>query len=49
MYFQNERAPPNYTIRVREFLNEYFPNLWLGRGGPVPWSPRSPDLTPLDY
>ncbi|PNF33715.1 hypothetical protein B7P43_G11435 [Cryptotermes secundus] len=20
-----------------------------GRGGPVPWPPRSPDLTPLDY
>ncbi|KAJ4433764.1 hypothetical protein ANN_16076 [Periplaneta americana] len=20
---------------------------WIGRGGPVPWSPRSPDLTPL--
>ncbi|PNF27274.1 hypothetical protein B7P43_G05160, partial [Cryptotermes secundus] len=21
----------------------------IGRGGPVTWSPRSPDLTPLDY
>ena len=21
----------------------------LGRGGPVAWPPRSPDLTPLDY
>ena len=26
-----------------------FPNRWLGRGGPVAWAPRSPDLTPLDY
>ena len=26
-----------------------FPNRWLGRGGPVAWPPRSPDLTPLDY
>ena len=24
-------------------------NRWLGRGGPVTWAPRSPDLTPLDY
>ena len=30
-------------------LNESFPNCWLGRGGPVAWPPRSPDLTPLDY
>jgi len=30
-------------------LNESFPNRWLGRGGPVAWPPRSPDLTPLDY
>jgi hypothetical protein len=21
----------------------------MGRGGPVPWPPRSPDLNPLDY
>jgi len=34
---------------VRELLNELFPNRWLGRGGPVAWPPRSPDLTPLDY
>jgi len=34
---------------VREYLNESFPNRWLGRGGPAAWAPRSPDLTPLDY
>jgi len=34
---------------VREYLNESFPNRWLGRGGPVAWPPRSPDLTPFDY
>ena len=33
---------------VREYLNECFPKCWLGRGGPVAWPPRSPDLTPLD-
>ena len=22
---------------------------WIGRGGPIKWPPRSPDLTPLDY
>ena len=33
----------------REYLNESFRNRWLGRGGPIAWPPRSPDLTPLDY
>lgn len=28
---------------------EQFGNRWIGRGGPVPWPPRSPDLTPMDY
>jgi hypothetical protein len=22
---------------------------WVGRGGPIAWPPRSPDLTPLDF
>jgi len=34
---------------VREYLIESFPNRLLGRGGPVAWQPRSPDLTPFDY
>ena len=49
MYFQHDGAPPHYTRHVTEYLNESFPNRWLGRGGPVAWAPRSPDLTPLDY
>jgi hypothetical protein len=24
-------------------------DLWIGRGGPIPWPPRSPDLSPLDF
>ena len=49
MYFQHDGAPPHYTRHVREYLIESFPNRWLGRGGPVAWPPRSPDLTPPDY
>ena len=49
MYFQHDGVPPHYTRHVREYLNESIPNRWLGRGGPVAWPPRSPDLTPLDY
>jgi len=49
MYFQHDGAPPNYARYVREYLHESFPNRWLGRGGPVAWAPRSPELTRLDY
>jgi len=30
-------------------LDATFPNTWLGRDGPTPWPPRSPDITPLDF
>jgi len=49
MYFQHDGASPHYTRHVREYLNESFPNCWLGHDGLVAWSPRSPDLTPLYY
>jgi len=48
MYFQHDGVPPHYTRHVREYLNESFHNRWLGRGGPVAWALRSPDLTLLD-
>jgi len=28
-------------------LDATFLNRWTGRGGPTPWPPRSPDITPL--
>ena len=31
---------------MRNHLNVTYPNRWIGRGGPVQWSP---DLTPLDF
>jgi len=49
MYFQHDGAPPHYTRHLREYLNKSFPNRWLGRGGPVAWPLRSPDLTHFDY
>ena len=49
MYFQHDGAPPHYTWHVTDYLNESFPNHWLGRGGPLAWPQRSSDLTPLDY
>lgn len=49
VWFQQDGAPPHYAIQARTYLNEIFENRWIGRGGPVNWPARSPDLTPLDF
>lgn len=49
LYFQHDGAPPHFTLGVRSILDENFPGRWIGRGGPVLWAPRSPDLNPLDF
>ena len=42
-------APPHFSVDVRRLLNNRFRDRWIGRGGPILWPPRSPDLNPLDY
>ena len=49
IWFQQDGAPPHFGRQVTAFLNEKFPERWLGRGGPVHWPARSPDLSPLDF
>lgn len=49
MIFQNDGAPCHYTRTVREHLDQRFPRRWIGRGGPIPWPARSPDLNPIDF
>lgn len=36
-------------VDVQAYLDENLPNRWIGRRGSVKYSPRSPDLTPLDF
>lgn len=48
-WFQQDGAPPHYKRSVRDYLDEVFPERWIGRRGAIEWPPRSPDLTPLDY
>lgn len=47
--FQNDGCPAHWKLIVREYLNNVFPNSWIGRDGPIQWPPRSPDITPLDF
>ena len=49
MWMQHNRAPPHYSLCIRLVINEIFDEKWIGRGGPVAWPLRSPDLTSLDY
>lgn len=49
MWFQQDGAPPHYARAVRQHLDELFPAQWIGRGGPIVWPPRSPDLTSPDF
>lgn len=46
--FQQDGAPPHFNNDVRDWLSLNYPT-WVGRGGPVAWPSRSPDLSPLDF
>jgi len=45
----HDGAPAHFSLLVRQHLDEMFPGKWVGRGGPIAWPPRSPDLNPLDF
>ncbi|GBL80159.1 hypothetical protein AVEN_29144-1 [Araneus ventricosus] len=47
--FQHDGSRRHWGSLVRDFLDETFPDRWIGRDGPTPWPPRSPDITPLDF
>lgn len=49
MWIQQDGAPAHYHREVREFLNNHYPQKWIGRDGFIRWPPRSCDLTPLDF
>lgn len=47
--FQHDGAPPHSARDISDFLNEAFPNGWIGRHGSYKWPARSPDLSILDF
>lgn len=49
MWFMHDGAPAHFLRNVREHLTNTFNRRWIGRGGPVSWPARSPDLNPLDF
>ncbi|KAL5470928.1 hypothetical protein EMCRGX_G028987 [Ephydatia muelleri] len=49
MHYQQDGAPAHYLGGVGDWLNETFGTKLIGRGGPLEWPARSPDLTPMDF
>ena len=49
LIYQQDGAPAHFSRQVRQFLNAHFPGRWIGRGGPIAWPARSPDLNVLDF
>ena len=49
VWFQQDGAAPHTTRGVLAHLRELFPGKVISKGGDVPWPPRSPDLSPLDF
>ena len=45
LFFQKDGAPVHFHHDVITWLDTKFDNRWIGRGGPIPWPARSPDLT----
>lgn len=49
IWFMHDGAPPHFSIVARQYLNQNYADRWIGRAGPQPWPPRSPDINPLDF
>ena len=49
IWFQQDGAPAHLHRNARQYMNNAFPNRWIGRNGPVEGPPRSTDMTPLDF
>ena len=43
LWIQLDGCPIHYTVPVRQWMNDHYPQRWIGRGGPISWPPRSPD------
>jgi hypothetical protein len=51
VWFQHDGVPTHYSREMRQWLSEYYPARWIGRGDTAPVSrpAHSPDLNPLNF
>jgi hypothetical protein len=49
LIFMEDDAPAHYARITRDWLNQHYPNRWVGRLGPINWPAQSPDLRIMDF
>lgn len=49
VWYQHDGCPAHSTHETKLYLDQCFPNAWIGRRGPIHWPARSPDLAPCDF
>jgi hypothetical protein len=49
MWYMHDCAPAHFSRSLQDVLNNTYHDVWIGRGGPTAWPPRSPDFNPLDF
>ena len=49
LWFMKDGAPAHSARTVIQYLNEQFPQKWIGRNSLFKWPARSTDLNPVDY
>ena len=47
--FQQDRAPPHFACKIRNYLDTILGDHWIGRRGGVERPLRSPDMTRIDF
>ena len=47
--FQQDGAPPHWGLALCQLLSDTFRERSIGRDGAIPWPPRFPDITLLDF
>lgn len=45
IYFQQDGAPPHFSMDVRDSVSYKFGNKWIGREGPIECAQNSSNLT----
>lgn len=48
MWFMQDGDLPHFSQAVRVYFYSFSKSM-VGRGGVIAWSPRSPDINPLDF
>lgn len=49
VWYEHDGCPAHCSRDIKLYLDQCFPNSWIGRGGPINWPARSPDLAPCDF